>query len=241
MPIKRECVFVGSSCLLQMDAWVWVRGWQMRGGAGGGGRVEDLELGGGGAAAGVGGGMWNVGGMRTDFTTEQSLKILWLKSKDNFLCWRNDFIFSPSPLWFLLCNNLPDSLQKIPQMSSGCGECSWAPWEGVAAGAERAQLVWGQVPGAAGLCPCQEARSLPTHLESLLFIFCFGFHWHFLSCFETVSNQIGTEEAWVDQLEPSHYCCLSDSGISTSCPILSSDPSSRCLFWHHLFPPWLCP
>ena len=58
----------------------------MRGGAGGGGRVEDLELGGGGAAAGVGGGMRNVGGMRTDFTTEQSLKILWLKSKDNFLC-----------------------------------------------------------------------------------------------------------------------------------------------------------
>ena len=99
---------------------------------------------------------------------------------------------------------------------------------------------WGQVPRAAGLCPCQEARSLPTHLESLLFIFCFGFHWHFLSCFETVSNQTGTEEAWVDQLEPSHYCCLSDSGISTSCPILSSDPSSLCLFWHHLFPPWLC-
>ena len=58
----------------------------MRGGAGRGGRVEDLELGGGGAAAGVGGGMRNVGGMRTDFTTEQSLKILWLKSKDNFLC-----------------------------------------------------------------------------------------------------------------------------------------------------------
>ena len=58
----------------------------MRGGAGGGGRVEDLDLGGGGAAAGVGGGMRNVGGMRTDFTTEQSLKILWLKSKDNFLC-----------------------------------------------------------------------------------------------------------------------------------------------------------
>ena len=58
----------------------------MRGGAGGGGRVEDLELGGGGAAAGVGGGMRNMGGMRTDFTTEQSLKILWLKSKDNFLC-----------------------------------------------------------------------------------------------------------------------------------------------------------
>lgn len=96
--------------------------------------------------------------------------------------------------------------------------------------------------------PLAGTRSLPTHLAKLLFIFifCFGFYWHFLSSLLTVSNRIGTDEVREDQLEPPHYSCLSNSGVSVSCPLLPSDPSSPCLPDIALYPPLtvclcLCP
>ena len=60
----RVPMFASDGCLdlssgVADEGWCWWRG-----------RERDLELGRGGAAAGVGGGMRNVGGMRTDFTTE---------------------------------------------------------------------------------------------------------------------------------------------------------------------------
>lgn len=95
-----------------------------------------------------------------------------------------------------------------------------------------AQPVWGHAAWAAGLLPCQGARFLPNHLEKLLFffIFWFGFYWHVPSSFLTVSNHTGTDEVWRDQLEPSHDSCLMNPGISASCPMLSSDPNSPCLY-----------
>ena len=89
------------------------------------------------------------------------------------------------------------------------------------------------LPGLPASSPAKGPDPCPPIWRKLLFIFCFGFHWHFLSSFLTVSNQIGTSEAWEDQLEPSLYSCLLNSGSSASCPILSSDPNSPCLSFPH--------
>lgn len=121
-------------------------------------------------------------------------------------------------------------------MGSRCRKHSWTLWEGA-------------VEEEGGLCLSRDrllgcwppllpgSRSLPTLLAKLvfIFIFCYGFYWHFLTSLLTVSNQIGTDEAWEDQLEPSHYSCPSNSRVSVSCPILSSDPSSPCFYWHVLY------
>lgn len=103
------------------------------------------------------------------------------------------YIFFLSLLWFLLYNNLPNSLKKIPQMGLGCGEHSWAPWEGAATGPEWAQLVWGYAPWVAGFLPCQGARSLPTHLEKaalyLLFWFSLAFSFFLFNCVQSNWHQ----------------------------------------------------
>lgn len=98
---------------------------------------------------------------------------------------------------------------------------------------------------AAGVLPCQgPTRSLPSHLATLLFIFifCFAFYWHFLSSLLTVSKQIGTNESWENQLEPSHYpayrilefmfpvsFCLLTPAYPASTDILLYPPLIMCL------------
>lgn len=86
-------------------------------------------------------------------------------------------------------------------------------------GGECTQLVQGHAPGR--LATSLARGQIPAHSFGkaalyLLFWFLLAFAFFLL----TVSNQIGTNGAWEDQLEPLHNSCLSNSRGSVSCLVV---------------------